>query len=108
MTRTNVIQFGLLVLGAGAIGYFVFRAFGFESINAGIAAESVLILGVLLWTCSYLFRVFTGKMTFVEQRRRYQQAFEDKNTPELLARFELMSDEEKNDLLKDSKRDNLN
>ncbi len=94
MTRGNVIQFGFIVLALGGVGYWAFIALGFNSQSAGIAAEAALVLGVLVWTASYLFRVVTGKMTFAEQRKRYIQAYEELTTAELKARFESLSQDE--------------
>ena len=74
MTRLNVLLIGLLVLVLGGVGYGAFTAAGFEDASAGIAAEAVLIVIVVVWTGSYLLRVVTGKMTYMEQRRRYPRA----------------------------------
>ena len=44
MTRAQVFQIGLIVFVLGGLGYEVFQLLGFESISAGIAAQSILIL----------------------------------------------------------------
>ena len=100
LTRANVLLLGLIVLALGGIGYAFFLFLGFESVNAGIASEAVLISLVGIWVLTYIFRVFTGRMTFNEQRKRYINAYEQKTAEELESRFELLTDEEKNDLLK--------
>ena len=48
-----------------------FQAAGFEGFSAGIAAQALLVVIVVVWTGSYLFRVVTGQMTYMDQRRRY-------------------------------------
>ena len=101
LTRSNVLQIGLVVFALGAIGYFSFRFFGLEGEQSGIASGALLVLILLVWTGTYLFRVFTGKMTFNEQRKRYREAYEKITSAELLSKFESMTDEEQNQLIKD-------
>ena len=100
MTRAKVFQVGLIVFLLGGLGYEVFQLFGFESISAGIAAQSILILLVFAWTASYLFRVFSGNMTFMEQRKRYREAYEKLTDEKIMEKFDSMTDEEKYELLK--------
>lgn len=99
MTRFKVLLLGGLVLGLGALGYGAFSAVGFEGATAGIAAEAVLIVVVVVWTGSYLLRVVTGRMTFMEQRRRYRQAYDQVTDAELQARFDALSEAEQQALL---------
>ncbi len=89
----------MLVLGA--IGYGAFTAVGFEDASAGIAAEAVLIVIVVVWTGSYLFRVVTGKMTYMEQRRRYREEYDEFTDAQLQERFDALSPEEQQALLKE-------
>ena len=100
MTRAQVFQIGFLVFVLGGLGYEVFQFLGFESISAGIATQSILILIIFAWTGSYLFRVFSGNMTFMEQRKRYRDAYEKLTDKKIREKFELMTEEEKNELLK--------
>tara|TARA_B100001996_G_scaffold59272_1_gene42154 strand:+ start:264 stop:590 length:327 start_codon:yes stop_codon:yes gene_type:complete len=100
LTRAKVFQIGLLVFLLGGLGYEVFQLFGFESISAGIAAQSILILLVFAWTASYLFRVFSGNMTFMEQRKRYREAYEKLTDEKIREKFDSMTDKEKYELLK--------
>jgi len=92
---------GLAVLVLGAIGYGAFTAVGFEDASAGIAAEAVLIVIVVVWTGSYLFRVVTGKMTYMEQRRRYREEYDEFTDAQLQERFDALSPEEQQALLKE-------
>tara|TARA_A100001037_G_scaffold172714_1_gene155098 strand:+ start:1650 stop:2021 length:372 start_codon:yes stop_codon:yes gene_type:complete len=106
MTRAKVIQLGFLVLILGGIAYSVLRFTGLDSISAGIAAQSLLVVVVVAWTGSYLLRVVSGNMTFMQQRRRYQQAYENLSAAELQARFDALPDAEKVSLLKDIEDEN--
>ena len=100
MTRAKVFQIGLMVFVIGGLGYEVFQLLGFESISAGIATQSILILIILAWTASYLLRVFSGNMTFMEQRKRYREAYEKLTDERIRQKFETMTEEEKIELLK--------
>ena len=68
MTRGKVLLIGLAVLLLGGLGQVGFQAAGFEGFSAGIAAEALLVVIVVVWTSSYLFRVVTGQMTYMNQR----------------------------------------
>ncbi len=100
MTRARVFQIGLIVFALGGIGFELFQLIGFESISAGIAAQSILILVIFAWTVSYLFRVFTGNMTFMEQRKRYREAYEKVTDKKILEKFNSMTEEEKIELMR--------
>jgi hypothetical protein len=58
-----------------------------------------LIVIVVVWTGSYLFRVVTGKMTYMEQRRRYRKGYDQLTDEELQERFASLSPEEQQALL---------
>ena len=99
MSRLNVLLVGLLVLVLGGVGYGMFNAVGFEGASAGIAAEAVLVVIVVLWTGSYLFRVVTGNMTYMEQRRRYREEYDQITDAQLQDRFDALSPDEQQALL---------
>tara|TARA_B100000700_G_scaffold393_1_gene558 strand:- start:612 stop:935 length:324 start_codon:yes stop_codon:yes gene_type:complete len=105
LTRIKVFQIGLIVFVLGGFGYEAFQLLGFESIKAGIAAQSILILIVFAWTASYLFRVFSGNMTFMEQRKRYREAYEKVTDKKIMEKFESMTEQEKIELLKTIEKD---
>ena len=105
MTRAKVFQIGLIVFVLGGLVYEVFQLLGFESISAGIAAQLILIIIILVWTASYLFRVFSGNMTFMEQRKRYIEAYEKLTDQKIMEKFEAMTEEEKIRLLKTIEED---
>ena len=45
----------------------------------------------------YLFRVsFSGNMTFMEQRKRYREAYEKLTDEKIIEKFAAMTEEEKN------------
>lgn len=99
MTRGSVLLAGFAVFALGGIGYVAFRMGGFDGFTPGIAASALLMLIVLVWTGSYLFRVVSGRMTYMEQRRRYRAAYDAATDAELQARFEALSPEEQRRLL---------
>ncbi|MEB3321588.1 MAG: DUF3007 family protein [Synechococcaceae cyanobacterium] len=99
MTRGQAILVGLAVLGLGGLGYAGFRASGLEGFSAGISASVVLMLIVAGWTASYLLRVVSGRMTYMEQRRRYRDAYDAATDDALQARFDSLSPEEQTRLL---------
>ena len=100
MTRAKVFFIGLVFFALGGFLYGIFQLIGFESLSAGIAAQLILILIIFGWTVSYLFRVFTGNMTFMEQRKRYRQAYEKLTDKKIREKFDSMTDEEKIELIR--------
>lgn len=106
MTKANVLQLGLLLFLLGGLAYFTFLFYGFDLTKAGIASESVLVLLLLTWILSYFFRVVTGKMTFMEQRKRYRSQYQQITDRELEARFDSMSNEDKIRFFKELEKDN--
>jgi hypothetical protein len=72
-----------------------------DGFTPGIAASALLMVVVVGWTSSYLFRVVTGKMTYMEQRRRYRATYDAQTDAELLARFDALSPDEQARLLQE-------
>jgi hypothetical protein len=70
-------------------------------IHARVGGLRLLTLLVVGWTGSYLWRVVSGKMTYMEQRRRYRATYDALTDDALLARFEALSPEEQEQLLRD-------
>ena len=101
ITRGKALLAGLVIFGLGGLGYWGFQAAGLEGFSAGIAAQAVLVAVVLIWTGSYLFRVVTGNMTYMEQRRRYRSAYEAATDEELQQRFDALAPEEQAKLLEE-------
>tara|TARA_Y100001968_G_C18856518_1_gene480563 strand:+ start:112 stop:444 length:333 start_codon:yes stop_codon:yes gene_type:complete len=107
LTRAKVFQIGLIVFVLGGLGYEVFQLLGLESISAGIATQAILILIIFAWTASYLLRVFSGNMTFMEQRKRYREAYEKLTDEKIMEKFEAMTEEERIELLKTVEEDSF-
>jgi len=102
ITRGQAIMVGLAVLGLGAGGYGIFLATGYEGFSAGIAASALLTVVVIGWTGSYLFRAVTGNMTYMKQRRDYRAAYDTLTSEQLQAKFDALSPEEQEQLLRDA------
>ena len=107
MTRRKVLLIGLAVLLLGGLGQVGFQASGFEGFSAGIAAEALLVVIVVVWTSSYLFRVVTGQMTYMDQRRRYREVYDKQEAEALQARFDALPEEEQQALLRKIGADGL-
>ena len=105
ITRGKALLAGLAIFGIGGIGYWGFQAAGFEGFSAGIAAQALLVVIVLVWTGSYLFRVVTGNMTYMEQRRRYRSGYDAATDEELQKRFDALSPEEQEKLMQELAQD---
>ena len=101
ITRGRALLAGLAIFAVGGLGYWGFSAAGFEDFSAGIAAQALLVAIVLVWTGSYLFRVVTGNMTYMEQRRRYRSGYEAATDDELQKRFDALPPEEQEKLLRE-------
>jgi hypothetical protein len=101
ITRAKALIVGMAIFAVGGLGYWVFAAAGLEGFSAGIAAQAVLVLIVLGWTGSYLFRVVTGNMTYMQQRRRYRDAYDCATDDELQRRFEALPPAEQEKLLRE-------
>ena len=99
MTRAGVLKLGLGLLATGGLGYWLFEALGLEGFSAGIAAEALLVVVVVVWTSSYLFRVVTGRMTYMQQRRRYRSEYDQLTAQQLQERFDALSPEEQESLM---------
>lgn len=99
MTRGNTLLLGLALFALGGAGYGLFQRFGLQGAQAGIVAQALLVLIVLMWTGSYVLRVVSGRMTFMEQRRRYRAGYDAATAEALLRRFESLSPDEQKKLL---------
>ena len=99
MTRGAVLLAGLAVFALGGGGYLAFRLGGLQGFTPGIAASALLMVVVLVWTSSYLLRVVTGRMTYMEQRRQYRAGYDAATDAELQQRFASLPPEEQRRLL---------
>jgi Protein of unknown function (DUF3007) len=99
MRRIDAIGIILGVFTAGGLGYFLFQQVGFDSQSAGIWTQAVLFVGLIGWLVTYLGRAIGNKMTYHEQRQRYEEAFFEKRlselTPEELEKIQAEIEQEK-------------
>ena len=101
MTKGKVIQIGLFITLIGLISYYVAPKLGFDNFTATTLSSCFLILIVTTWVASYVFRVVNGKMTFMEQRKRYRKKYEKVVNDKLETKFNALSKEEQQKLMKD-------
>ena len=103
MTKGKVIQIGIFVSLIGLISYKFTPQIGIENLNATIISSCILILIVVVitWVSSYFFRVVNGKMTFMEQRKRYRNKYEKIMNDKLEMKFKSLSKEEQEKLMED-------
>ncbi len=88
MRRLDILFVGLGLLGGGALVYLLFRGTGLDGLDAGIWSQVILVLVVVAWTSTYLFRAVTQTMTYNQQLQDYEDAV-------LQKRFEALSPEER-------------
>jgi Protein of unknown function (DUF3007) len=92
MRRIDALLITLVVFGAGGLGYVVLQAVGLDNISAGIWSQLVLILVILGWSATYLFRVSNRNMTYDQQRADYENAILqqrlDAMTPEEISQLQ--------------------
>jgi len=104
LTKGKVIQIGLLISLLGLLSFKLSPQFGVDNFTAGTVSNGVLIVIVITWVSSYVFRVVNGKMTFMEQRKRYRKEYEKIVNDKLEKKFNLLSQEEQVKLLEDLER----
>ena len=101
MTKGKVIQLGLLISILGLLSYKLAPQFGFDNFTASTISNFILILIVITWVSSYVYRVINGKMTFMEQRKRYRKEYEKIVNDKLETKFNLLPKEEQEKLMED-------
>lgn len=109
MRRIDVILIGLGILGGGAIAYKALQLSGLDSIQAGIWAQAILVLGLLGWLLTYFFRVTTKKMTYNQQLKDYEDAAIERRfkelSPEELAKLQAEVEAERAAKIAEKKRE---
>jgi Protein of unknown function (DUF3007). len=70
LTKGKVIQIGLFISLLALIIYEFAPQIGIDNFTATTLSSCVLILIVIAWVTSYVYRVVNGKMTFMEQRKQ--------------------------------------
>ncbi|MDJ0660550.1 MAG: DUF3007 family protein [Crocosphaera sp.] len=102
MRRIDVIAISLGIFAAGGIIYFLFQAIGFDGLSAGVWSQALLVIVVLGWTLTYLFRVANKDMTYNQQLKDYEDAVLQKRleemTPEELEKLQKEMEQETEDV----------
>ena len=101
LTKGKVIQIGLFISFIGLISYKVAPQIGVDNFTATTLSSCILILIVITWVTSYVYRVVNGKMTFMEQRKRYRKEYEKIVNDKLETKFNALSKEEQQRLMED-------
>ena len=101
MTKGKVVQIGLLISLLGILSYKLAPQFGIDNFTTNTISSFILIIIVISWVSSYVFRVVNGKMTFMEQRKRYRKKYEKIVNDKLEIKFNSLSKEEQEKLMED-------
>ena len=101
MTKGKVVQIGFLISLLGLLSYKLAPFLGINNFTTNTISNLILILIVITWVSSYIYRVFNGKMTFMEQRKRYRKAYEKIINDKLESKFNKLSVEEQQKLMED-------
>ena len=101
MTKGKVVQIGLLISLIGLFCYKFAPQIGIDNFTANTLSSCILILIVITWVTSYVYRVVNGKMTFMEQRKRYRKEYEKVVNDKLETKFNALSKEEQQKLMED-------
>lgn len=83
MRRIDVITVSLAIFVGGGLLYIVFQAIGLDGLSAGVWSQALLVIVVLAWTSSYLFRVANKDMTYNQQLKDYEDAVLQKRLEEM-------------------------
>ena len=101
MTKGKVIQIGIFVSLIGLISYKFSPQIGIDIFTPTTISSCTLILIVITWVSSYVYRVINGKMTFMEQRKRYRKKYEKIVNDKLEIKFNSLSKEDQEKLMED-------
>jgi hypothetical protein len=92
MRRIEAIAIAIAVFLGGGLIYLVLQGTGLDKISAGIWTQVLLVVGLLVWASTYLFRVMTKNMTYNKQLEDYKEAVLQKRldtmSPEELAKLQ--------------------
>ncbi len=99
MRRIDALGIALGVFVAAGLVYVALQIFGLDSINAGIWTQTVLVIGLIGWSLTYLLRVGNKNMTYNQQLKDYEEAVMQKRleemSPEELAQLQQEIEQEK-------------
>ncbi|MGB3691148.1 MAG: DUF3007 family protein [Spirulinaceae cyanobacterium] len=98
MRRIDAIAIAFGVFVAGGVAYLVLQIVGLDSLSAGVWSQALLVMGLLGWISTYLFRVGTKNMSYNQQIKEYEDAVLQKRleemSPEELAKLQAELEEE--------------
>ena len=101
MTKGKVLQIGIFFSLIGLISYEFAPQIGLNNFTANTISSCILIIIVFTWVSSYVYRVLNGKMTFMEQRKRYRKEYEKVVNDRLETKFNSLSKKEQKKLMED-------
>ena len=101
MTKGKVVQIGIFISLIGLISYEFAPQIGIDNFTASTISSCILIVVVVSWVSSYVYRVVSGKMTFMEQRKRYRKEYEKVVNDKLETKFNALPKEEQEKLMED-------
>ena len=101
MTKGKVLQIGLFISLIGLISYKFVPKIGIDNLTVTTLSSCILILIVITWVTSYVYRVVNGKLTFMEQRKSYRKEYEKVVNDKLESKFNSLSKEEQQKLMED-------
>ncbi|MEL6500379.1 MAG: DUF3007 family protein [Cyanobacteria bacterium J06629_2] len=85
MRRIDALGIGLGVFVAAGLVFWALQLFGLDGINAGIWTQAALVVMLVGWSLTYLFRVGNKNMTYNQQIRDYKEAVMQKRLEEMSA-----------------------
>jgi hypothetical protein len=83
MRRIDALGIGLGIFVAAGLAYVALQLVGLDGIQAGIWTQTLLVIGLIGWSLTYLFRVGTKKMTYNQQLKDYEEAVMKKRLEEM-------------------------
>ena len=99
MRRIDALGIGLGVFIAAGLVYLALQLIGLDGISAGIWTQTLLVIGLVGWSLSYLIRVGNKKMTYNQQLKDYEEAVMQKRleemSPEELAQLQQEVEQDK-------------
>lgn len=92
MRRIDAIAIAFGVFVAAGLVYGGLQLVGIDGINAGIWTQTLLVIGLVGWSLSYISRVGNKNMTYNQQLKDYEEAVMQKRleemSPEELAKLQ--------------------
>ncbi|BAZ66095.1 MAG: DUF3007 family protein [Pelatocladus maniniholoensis HA4357-MV3] len=99
MRRLDALGIVFGVFLAGGLAYLVLQLAGLDNLEAGIWSQVLLVGGLIGWLMTYIFRAVNHKMTYHQQRDKYEEAYFQKRldelSPEELAKIQAEIEQEK-------------